>query len=125
MDHINIGKLGEEISCDFLEKKGYVVIGRNFRKKFGEIDIIAKKSGTLLFVEVKSTEESGSLGGDGYRPEEHVTGTKLKRLSRTVQIYLSQAGLGVDSLWEFAVISVVLDEDKKIARVKMIADVLS
>ena len=49
-----IGDIGENIACMFLVKRGFKVIGRNYLKKWGEIDIIAEKQGILHFVEVKS-----------------------------------------------------------------------
>lgn len=44
MSHIEIGQLGEEIACQYLEKKGYTILDRNFRRKWGEIDIICSKT---------------------------------------------------------------------------------
>ena len=49
-----IGEIGENIAVKFLMKHGFSVIDRNYTKKWGEIDIIAKKSEKLYFVEVKS-----------------------------------------------------------------------
>lgn len=49
-----IGDDGEERACDFLKKNGYTVIKRNWRTRTGEIDIIAKSSNTIVFVEVKT-----------------------------------------------------------------------
>jgi len=50
----SFGKKGEDLAVDFLEKKGYQILHRNFRHKKSEIDIICSKSGLLVFVEVKS-----------------------------------------------------------------------
>lgn len=47
------GNIGEEIACNYLKKKGYIIVERNFRTKVGEIDIIAADDGYLVFVEVK------------------------------------------------------------------------
>lgn len=49
-----IGILGEKIACNFLERKGFMVIERNYLRKWGEIDVIAQKSNILHFIEVKS-----------------------------------------------------------------------
>ena len=65
---INLGKRGEDIAARFLLEKGLALIARNFRDKFGEIDIIAKDRETLVFVEVK-TRRSHRFG----LPQEAVT----------------------------------------------------
>ena len=58
-----IGKLGENLACEYLKNKGYWVIERNFRRPWGELDIVARqKDGTLVFVEVKALQ----LPGDGH-----------------------------------------------------------
>ena len=49
-----LGKKGEEAACAYLERKGYVICRRNYRCRYGEIDIIAAKGGELSFVEVKT-----------------------------------------------------------------------
>src|SRR3989344_2519447 len=49
-----IGRLGEDIAVKYLENKGFLVIERNYLKKCGEIDVIAKKAGITHFIEVKS-----------------------------------------------------------------------
>jgi len=48
-----VGRLGEKIAAEFLAKKGYRILARNFRTRFGEIDLVAAKDGVLVFVEVK------------------------------------------------------------------------
>ncbi len=78
----NIGKLGEDIATKYLENKGYTILTRNYRKPWGEIDIIAKKSGDLVFVEVK-TRTSNQFG----TPLEAITYWKLKSLIKTAQFY--------------------------------------
>ena len=49
-----VGQIGEDIACQFLERKGFKVLERNYRKPWGEIDIIAEKDGIVRFVEVKA-----------------------------------------------------------------------
>lgn len=80
-------KLGEDKACEYLKKNGFKIIGRNFRKGYGEIDIIAidssnSKEKTLVFIEVK-TRKSNSFGS----PLEAITPWKLKSLIRTAQFY--------------------------------------
>lgn len=75
-------RLGEKIASEFLAKKGYKIIERNFRKGYGEIDIIAIFDNTLIFVEVKTrtTDKFGT-------PFEQIAYFKLKALERTAQFY--------------------------------------
>ena len=72
-----LGKKGEDIAADFLEKKGYNILFRNYKCSFGEIDIIAKHKKTLSFIEVKtrSTKKYGL-------PQEAVTPAKQAKISR-------------------------------------------
>lgn len=80
-------KLGEDKACEYLKKNGFKIIERNFRKGYGEIDIIAieetKKDGkVLVFVEVK-TRTSNQFGS----PLEGITYWKLKTLIKMAQFY--------------------------------------
>ena len=76
------GKLAEDYAVKLLTKNGYKVIDRNFRSKFGEIDIIAIKDEYLVFVEVKA-RWSTKFG----KPEEAVTTSKLWKIGRTGEYY--------------------------------------
>ena len=59
---LTLGKQGEDLACRELRRRGYAVLARRFRTRFGEIDIIARDGDTLVFVEVK-TRRSGRFGG--------------------------------------------------------------
>lgn len=74
--------LGEEFACNYLRKIGYKIIERNFRKGYGEIDIVALDKGVLAFIEVK-TRTTSSFGS----PLESITPWKLKSLIKTAQYY--------------------------------------
>ncbi|GAB4219436.1 MAG: YraN family protein [Candidatus Microgenomates bacterium] len=50
----NLGKIGEQTACNYLQNNGFKIIKRNFQTRFGEIDIIAEKNNTLYFIEVKT-----------------------------------------------------------------------
>ena len=71
MKRRDTGRLGEKIARDFLEKRGYIIIEKNFRTSAGEIDLIARKGEYLVFIEVR-TKKSLSFGS----PEESVTPLK-------------------------------------------------
>ena len=83
MNKNGLGNLGEDYACEVLEGLGYEVLDRNFRSRFGEIDIIARKDGFLCFVEVKTRSE-GSMG----RPVESVTRSKQQKIIKTTEYYI-------------------------------------
>jgi putative endonuclease len=82
---VKLGDKGEGLACNFLKKKGYRVILRNFKTSLGEIDIIAKDKDTLVFIEVK-TRESLQYG----QPFESVTRIKRKKIANVATLYLKK-----------------------------------
>lgn len=84
-----LGQIGEELACDHLRKNGYAVVERGFRMFRGEIDVVARRGDTLVFVEVK-TRADESYG----RPEESVTPAKQRQIRRIAQGYLLKSLLG-------------------------------
>ena len=78
------GKLGEDIACKYLVQKGYRILERNHRQKWGEIDIVAMDhNGALALVEVKT------VGGyDPYiSPEDQMTHSKIEKFKRAAYLY--------------------------------------
>ena len=124
-----MGKLGEDIACRYLTKHRFSIVERNYRKQWGEIDIIAQKKHTLHFVEVKTvsranvTDVSGETKND-YRPEENVHPKKLERLARAVQSYMAEKDISMESVWQFDVLAVFLDRTKKQARVRFTENIV-
>ena len=122
-----LGDIGENVACDFLEKRGFEIVERNYLRKWGEIDIITKKSNIIHFVEVKSvsrvTLNNVSRGTNGeFRAEDNMHPWKLKRLSRVVQTYLLERKLDCD--WQLDLITVKIDQKNRKARVEMIEKVI-
>ncbi len=78
-----LGKKGEEIAAKYLQQKGFIIIEKNFRRRYSEIDIVAKDRNTLVFVEVKT--RIGNVYG---LPEEAITPWKLHSLIRAAEYYL-------------------------------------
>jgi putative endonuclease len=85
MNKRRVGTRYEEVAARFLEEAGYEVVEKNFRTRYGEIDLIVRNESVLAFVEVKmrSSEKYG-------RPEEAVNPAKQKSIFRMAQIYLSR-----------------------------------
>lgn len=110
--------LGEDKACNYLQKKGYKIIERNFRKGYGEIDIVAIDPSTssgqiLVFVEVK-TRTSDQFGS----PLEAITFWKLKSLIKTAQYYKMTHPKLPDSL-RIDAVSVILSEDNKVESIEL------
>jgi len=83
-----IGKIGEENACQFLIKRGYKVLKRNYWKKFGEIDIIARANdGTIVFIEVKTLLIKN---GGGFTPEDNLTTQKLRNVKRMAEFFAAE-----------------------------------
>jgi len=73
-----LGKLGEDLACRYLVDKGYKIIERNFRKPWGELDIIAKSPDkTLVFVEVKTVRQSGKQSGNSSNSYPQLPGLQM------------------------------------------------
>jgi putative endonuclease len=121
-----IGELGEGIAAEFLRRKGFKVIARNYRKPWGEIDIIAEREGVVRFVEVKSvTRESSedvSRESNEHRPEELVHAHKLQKLARTAEMYMNHENDQRD--FQIDVVGVFLDVARRRARCRLFEQAL-
>ncbi|MDP1722947.1 MAG: YraN family protein [Candidatus Gottesmanbacteria bacterium] len=77
-----LGKIGEDLACEYLLNHQYTIIERNFQKRYGELDIIVIKDKILIFVEVKTR-----IGRRFGLPEESVTPRKLREVIQTAHYY--------------------------------------
>jgi len=116
------GNKGEDIACFYLQKHGFFIQERNYRKKWGEIDIIAVKDGILHFVEVKSVMGQGNTSG--HRPEENVHELKQRKLRRVIQTYLNEKKYGPEADFKFHVITVRSNAEKGKYDVKMLENII-
>ena len=116
-----IAVLGEDKACEYLRKKGFKIIERNFRKGYGEIDIIAIDSSesekVLTFVEVK-TRTSNQFGS----PLESITPWKLKSIIKTAQFYKMIHPNLPDSL-RIDAISVALSGNNKVENIEHVKNI--
>ncbi|GAC68994.1 YraN family protein [Gordonia soli] len=99
----HIGRLGEDLAADHLTGLGWTVLHRNWRNRYGELDIIAADGSTLVIVEVKT--RASQMYSD---PTLAVTPTKLTRMRRLAQIWLSEQERGWSQI-RFDVVAVQLD----------------
>ena len=99
------GRLGEALAASMLEDRGYEILTRNYRCRFGEIDIIAVKKKVLCFVEVKTRtrQEYGE-------PAEAVTYHKQQKIKKTALFYIGEKNIEAD--FAFDIIEVLIDNKK-------------
>jgi putative endonuclease len=102
-----LGRRGEEAAARHLERRGYEILARGVRLLRGEIDIVARRNGTLIFVEVKTRAGTGCG-----RPEESVTPSKQAQLRRLAQAFLMRHRWD-DAPCRFDVIAVRFSDDDR------------
>jgi len=118
-----IGKVGEQIACNFLKKKGYQILEKNFLFKIpkapqlGEIDIIAKKKDIFYFIEVKTLIERFKNSFSRIGPEQKVNFKKKKKISKIAESWFRKKKIPFGTPWQIDVISIKINLDLK--RVKI------
>lgn len=105
-DHNELGKLGEQMAVDFLIKKGYKILDRNFHFKKLEIDIVAEFKGKIIVVEVK-TRQSDYLTD----PRELLSKSKQKGIVKTANYFIQENEIDLET--QFDLIIIVLNEKQK------------
>ncbi len=108
------GRTGEDIAAEYLEKQNYKILQKNWKTKFGEIDIITSKNNLLVFVEVKL-----KVGEDFGTPEEMINNFKISQVQSTAIAYLQQnreieksyGGYRIDA------VCIVLGQDNQVLRI--------
>jgi putative endonuclease len=102
----SIGLRGEDIAADYLKRKGYSVLNRNFRTPYGEIDLVSEQGSSIVFTEVK-TRASKSLGP----PEISITRRKADHMRSAAEFYIQEYGEQYDE-WRIDVISVQIQTNE-------------
>jgi putative endonuclease len=145
-----IGNIGEDLAEMFLVKNGFKILERNYLKKWGELDVIAKKNNLIHFIEVKSKVSreipgidvsrdvshqrftlidakdnlSRESNDDEYMPEDNVHFWKQKRMVRAIQTYILERNVDEDQEWQIDVLTVSIDFFQKTAIIKHIENVV-
>jgi putative endonuclease len=107
------GQTGELLAIEYLESKGYKILGHNYIFRIpqgpplGEIDIVAKKNGTIVFAEVKTLRIDEKSGKEPLiRPEEKANFQKMRKLAGAAESWLTENKIGLDSPWQIDIIAV-------------------
>jgi putative endonuclease len=100
---VSLGKTGEDLACQELERRGYAIVARRYRRRGGELDIIARDGKTMVFVEVKARK--GRAFGEA---SEAVTAHKRLKITQLALDYLMRHRL-TDCPCRFDVVSIHFD----------------
>jgi putative endonuclease len=106
-----LGKTGEDLACRELERRGYVIVARRYRRRGGELDIVARDGATLVFVEVK-TRDGRAFGGAA----EAVTPFKRRRIAQLALDYMMRHHIS-GCPCRFDVVSIHFDSGKPVLEV--------
>ena len=126
--HNKIGEIGERLASNWLESKGFSILEMNYREKWGEIDVIAKKVKKVYFVEVKTVSYETkkdleyAVTHETWRPEENVHRSKLNKLSRAIETWMEKYKYRGDFQVDVVTVRVVTRE--KYAQIKCIENVI-
>lgn len=110
IDKKTLGQMGEEFVADFLRKHGHIVIKRNYKNRYAEIDIIAEDKNNIVFVEVKTRTEGYMVSGI-----EAVDAAKRERLTNAANMLVSILKTPKTPRMDVAEVTVTVKEDGKIA----------
>ena len=106
-DRISLGKSGEDPACRELERRGYAILARGYRTRYGEIDIVARDGPTLVFVEVKArTDDRYGEGADA------VTLHKQAKMTAMAEDYMARRRLR-DIPCRFDVVAIGFDAGRQ------------
>lgn len=104
-----LGETGEQLAARELERRGYAILARRYRTRYGEIDIVAEEGPTIVFVEVKAR------GGDEFgSPAEAVTPWKQRRLGAMAVDYLARRRV-TGRPCRFDVVTVAFDAERNVS----------
>ncbi len=126
--HNIIGKIGEDIAVKWLISNGYSIIQRNFWKKFGEIDIVARETNKIHLIEVKSVSYETkndleyAISHETWRPEENVHKEKIRRFKNTIEVWLIENNYIGE--WQIDILTVRIIPREKFAQVNMLENVI-
>lgn len=127
-DKNRIGAHGEQIAAAYLKRHGFSIIATNYLKKWGEIDIVARGTDLIHFVEVKTVsyetkqQLDRAISHGTWRPEENVHFAKVQRLNRAIESWLMENEYAGD--WQIDIIAVRLVTREKTGTIKYISNVI-
>lgn len=127
-EHIETGQIGEKLTTQYLINQGFDLVARNYRKKWGEIDVVVSKDNKIHFVEVKTVsygtkhDLNNAVSYGTWRPEENVHPFKLKKLSRAIESWLLEHKY--EGEWQIDVAAVRIVPRETFSTIKIIENII-
>lgn len=106
-----IGEFAEKLVAQYLKEKGYKIVERNFRKPWGEIDIIAKKENEFVFIEVKANSQE--FESEDFSPELRANYAKTRKIIKTARIFME----GKKGEWRVDIVGITFFKKEKKAKI--------
>ena len=117
-EHIEVGRSGETVAKQYLQKNGYSIVEENHKTKYAEIDLIVRDKGVLVFVEVRA--KSGELFGT---PEDSITRNKIRKLIKNANAYVVRKNY--NESYRIDVVCIIFANDKKVKRISHYKNITS
>lgn len=108
------GYFAQYLVTQWLSERGYTIIDQNFRRPWGEVDVICQKDDVIVFVEVKANKRECP----GFEPELRVNPDKIDKIIRTARTYLLFKKLPDDQEWRIDVVSLTLVKERGVAKIR-------
>jgi putative endonuclease len=124
-EHNEIGKIGENITKEFLMKQGFNILDQNYQIRYGELDIVAQKDNVLHCIEVKSIKvrDCNHVSNLVIRPEDNLTYSKWQKICVTLESYLKHKNIPSEVQYQIDLACVYIDTEKREGRVKLLQNV--
>lgn len=122
MEKQKIGEWGEKVALEYLRSQKYRILEQNYRRPWGEIDLIAQDGETIVFVEVKANSASF---GQAFSPEIRVNPKKSRHILRTAQLFVNQRFAGKEKEWRVDILGITFDLSNSTAKIKHFKNVLT
>lgn len=104
-ERMALGLAAETAVAEHLTGAGFEILDRNWRRPWGELDIVARKNHIVHFVEVKASRKQVA----GFDPFLRANGWKMHKIKRTAQTWLSYRDCSPDTEWQMDIASVIMD----------------
>lgn len=113
------GRLGEDAVCALLIQRGHEILARNYHRRCGEIDIISRCGGFVVFTEVKSRKRGSMISG-----LEAVDRRKQVKVIKTADLWLSENDTGLQPRYDIAEVTLAGDSPR-VASIEVFEDAFS